>query len=230
MKFWIASLEHIVYHKDMIKIIIFASGIKEGGGSGFQELVENSRTGVLDAQIVAVISNHAEGGIQKRAHKLGVPFEYMPAPWSAKQYQEIVKKYQAEWVALSGWLKLTKGLDPQKTINIHPGPLPQFGGDGMYGHHVHKTVIESYQKEEIKNSAVSMHFVTEKYDEGPIFFQYPVAIRENDTPETLAERVNKIEHGWQSFITNLVVHEKIKWDGKNPESLVVPSWYSFMER
>ncbi|TRZ78586.1 phosphoribosylglycinamide formyltransferase [bacterium] len=212
----------------MKKIIIFASGTKEVGGSGFQELVENSRTGVLDAPIIAVVSNFEKGGIQKRAQNLGVPFEHMPAPWSAEQYQAIIRKHQAEWVALSGWLKLAKGLDPQKTINIHPGPLPQFGGKGMYGHHVHQAVIEAYKNSEVKSSAVSMHFVTEKYDKGPIFFQYPVAIRENNTPETLAERVNKIEHGWQSFITNLVVHEKIKWDGKNPESLIVPSWYPFI--
>lgn len=211
----------------MPKIIVFASGSKEGGGSGFQELAENSRTGVLQAEIVAVVSNYAEGGVQKKAQKLGIPFEYLPNPRSAEQYRAIVKKYQAEWVALSGWLKLTKGLDPQKTINIHPGPLPKFGGDGMYGHYVHEAVIEAYKKGEIKESAVSMHFVTEKYDEGPIFFSYPVKVREDDTAESLGERVNKIEHSWQSFITNLVVHEQIKWDGKNPRSLAVPDWYRF---
>ncbi len=206
----------------MPKIIVFASGTKEGGGSGFQELAENSFSEVLDADIVAVVSNHKEGGVQKKAQELNIPFEYMPAPWSAEQYQELAKK--ADWVILSGWLKLTKGLNPQKTINIHPGPLPQFGGDGMYGHYVHEAVMEAYKKGKVKNSAVSMHFVTEKYDEGPVFFQYPVRIRENDTPESLAARVNKIEHGWQSYITNLVVHGKIKWDGKK---LIVPSWYQY---
>ncbi|MFC1700871.1 formyltransferase family protein [Patescibacteria group bacterium] len=206
----------------MPKIIIFASGTKNGGGSGFQELVENSRTGILDAEIISVVSNYKEGGVQKKAKKLDVPFKYMSAPWSAEQYQELIKK--ADWVILSGWLKLAKGLNPQKTINIHPGPLPKFGGNGMYGHYVHEAVIKAYQKGEIKNSAVSMHFVTEKYDEGPIFFQYPVMIRKDDTSETLSARVNKIEHAWQSFITNLIIHEQIKWDGKK---LVVPSWYRF---
>lgn len=202
----------------MPKIVVFASGTKEGGGSGFQELVENSRTGVLNAEIMAVVSNHAQGGVYQRAKKLDIPFRHMPAPWDAEHYQEMIQG--TDWVALSGWLKLTKGLNPQKTINIHPGPLPQFGGDGMYGHFVHEAVIKSG----VKESAVSMHFVTEEYDEGPVFFRYPVEIRKDDTPESLAERVNKIEHSWQSFITNLVVHEKIKWDGKK---LTVPDWYQF---
>ena len=211
----------------MKKIIIFASGTKEGGGSGFQELVENSRTGILNASIVAVVSNHENGGVRKRADSLRIPFVYFPGPFDAEQYGKIIQEYQPDLISLSGWLKLAVGLDPGKTINIHPGPLPRFGGAGMYGHHVHEAVIEAFRKGEIKSSAVSMHFVTEKYDEGPVFFQYPVLIREEDTSESIAERVNKIEHSWQSWATNLVVQGQISWDGKNPETLSVPSWYKF---
>ncbi len=211
------------------KLIIFASGTKEGGGSGFQELVENSRTGILDAEVVAVVSNHSNGGVKERANKLGVPFIYFPKPREAKDYQQIVKKFRAEWVALSGWLKIVKGLDWSRTFNIHPGPLPEFGGPGMYGHYVHEAVVKAYKEGKIKCSAVSMHFVNEKYDQGPIFFQFPVLIRQEDTPETLAKRVNKIEHAWQSYITNLVVHREISWDGKDPQSLSVPKWYKFHE-
>ncbi|MBI5766046.1 phosphoribosylglycinamide formyltransferase [Candidatus Falkowbacteria bacterium] len=209
------------------RIVVFASGTAEGGGSSFQELVENSRTGVLNADIVAVVSNHANGGVCKRAEKLGVPFIHFPGPWEACDYQAAVNLAGAQWCILSGWLKLVKGLDPRRTINIHPGPLPEFGGRRMYGHFVHEKVIAAYRMGQIKKSAVSMHFVTEKYDKGPIFFRYPVLIRPDDTPETLAERVNKIEHGWQSLITNLVVHGQISWDGKNRKSLKVPDGYQF---
>ncbi|NIM46602.1 MAG: phosphoribosylglycinamide formyltransferase [Candidatus Aenigmarchaeota archaeon] len=211
----------------MVRLLIFASGTKDGGGSGFQELVENSRTGILNAEIVAVVSNHPEGGVKKRADKLKIPFVYFPGPFEGRDYQKIVTDYKTDFIALSGWLKHVKGIDPTWTINIHPGPLPRFGGSGMYGHYVHEAVIKAFKKGEIKYSAVTMHFVTRKYDEGPIFFQYPVLIREEDTVEILAERVNKIEHGWQSFITNLVVSGQIKWDGKNSNSLTVPSWYAF---
>jgi len=203
----------------MKKILIFASGSKDGGGSGFVELVENSRTGVLNAEIVAVVSNHKNGGVRKRADKLGIPFVHFSG-----EYKEIVDNFKPDLICLSGWLKLAVGLDPAKTINIHPGSLPEFGGAGMYGHYVHEAVIERG----VKETAVSMHFVTEKYDEGPVFFRFPILVREDDTAETLAERVNKVEHCWQSYITNLVVMGEISWDGKDPDSLIVPEGYSFL--
>lgn len=209
------------------KLIIFASGSKDGGGSGLKELVENSKSGILDAEIVAVVSNHENGGVRKIADEYGIKFVLFKGPYTAEEYQKIVQETGAEWVSLSGWLKLVLGLDPKRTINIHPGRIPQFGGSGMYGHFVHEATIEAFKRGEVTTSAVTMHFVTEVYDDGPAFFVYPVWIRENDTAETLAQRVNKIEHGWQSHITNLVVHEKIRWDGKNRNSLRVPDGYIF---
>jgi len=211
------------------KLIVFASGSKDGGGSGFEELVENTKTDILDAEIVAVVSNHENGGVRKIADKYGIKFILFKGPYIAEEYQRIIKETGAEWVSLSGWLKLALGLDPKRTINIHPGVIPQFGGAGMYGHFVHEATIEAYKRGEVQYSAVTMHFVTEVYDDGPLFFVYPVWIREDDTAETLAQRVNKIEHGWQSYITNLVVHEKIRWDGKNRNSLRVPDGYIFHE-
>lgn len=211
-------------NREQPKLLIFASGTKTGGGSGFQELVESTQTGILDAEIVGVVSNHLNGGVKEKAEKLDIPFIHFPKQATSLTYQELVKQTSAEWVALSGWLKLVSGLDPRTTINIHPGPLPEFGGQGMFGHHVHEAVINAYKSGEITQTAISMHFVTEKYDDGPIFFQYPILIRPDDTAETLGERVNKIEHSWQSFVTNLVVSGHISWDGKNPKSLKAP-WY-----
>lgn len=209
------------------RIIIFASGDKEGGGSGFEELVDNITTGILDAKIVAVVSNHENGGVRKRADKLGIPFHYMPGPYNADSYQAIVKKFEAEWICLSGWLKLVKGLPANRTINIHSGPLPEYGGYKMYGHHVHEKVIADFKLGKIKCSAVTMHFVTPEYDEGPIFFYFPILIRDDDTPETLAARVNKVEHCYQSRITNLVVHKKIRLGS---HGAIVPDWYPFLKK
>jgi phosphoribosylglycinamide formyltransferase-1 len=195
-----------------IRVLVFASGDDKGGGSGFQELVEFSRTNppVLDAQIIGVVSNHQTGGVRKRADVLHIPFEYWPGAYSAEGYRAFVKKYEADFVMCSGWLKFVKGLDPAKTVNIHPGPLPRFGGTGMYGHHVHEAVMAAYLRGEITQSAVSMHFVDEAaYDHGPIIFQMPVLIRPEDDAETLARRVNEKERAWQSHILNLVVHRHI---------------------
>ncbi len=198
-----------------IRILVFASGDEKGGGSGFQELVEFSRTNppVLKAQIVGVISNHQYGGVRTRADALHIPFEYWSGPFDANGYRAFVEKYRADFVMCSGWLKFAKGLDPAKTINIHPGPLPQFGGPGMYGHYVHEAVMAAYHRGEITQSAVTMHFVDDiAYDNGPILFQMPVLIRPEDDAETLAKRVNEKERAWQSHILNLVVHRQIYLD------------------
>lgn len=223
---------------NMKKIIIFASGTKDGGGSGFENMVNATRDGRLNGEIISVISNHENGGVREKADRLAIPFVHFKArklPESGKfedkdgnpvdpsefgtkeNYRRLVEG--ADLVCLSGWLKLVTGLDPQKTINIHPGPLPHFGGDGMYGHFVHEAVVEAYKRGEVTYSAVSMHFVTEKYDEGPLFFRQSVEILPEDTAETLGARVNKAEHEWQPIITNKVLQGEISWDGKDPKSL-----------
>lgn len=211
----------------MKKLLIFASGSKDSGGSGFENLVQASRNGVLEADIVGVVSNYEHGGVRLRAEKLGVPFVYFSGPFVASEYKKIVKEHNADFVTLSGWLKLVAGLDPAHTINIHPGQLPRFGGKGLYGHFVHEAVMEAFGRGEVFYSAVTMHFVTEKYDEGPIFFQYAVPILKNDSSESLGKRVNETEREFQPWVTDLVVRGEISWDGEDPKTLKVPSWYLF---
>ncbi|MCL4504353.1 MAG: phosphoribosylglycinamide formyltransferase [Deltaproteobacteria bacterium] len=196
-------------------ILVFASGTKTGGGSGFETMARAARTGppILGAWICAVITNHFGGGVWQKAKALGIPAQYWVGPYLARGYQNFVKYFNADYVMLSGWLKLVAGLDPARTINIHPGPLPRFGGPKLYGHHVHETVMAAYHRGEITHSAVTMHFVDEKYDRGPVFFALPVPIEPEDTPETLAARVNRVEHEWQSRVLNYVVQEQVRLVG-----------------
>ena len=203
-------------------LLIFASGSKDGGGSGFENLVVASRNGVLNANIVAVVSNYEHGGVAERAEKLKIKFIHFSAPWEAEIYRKIAEENDADFIALSGWLKMVVGLNPKNTFNIHPGPLPAFGGKGMYGHYVHEAVMEAYKRGEVKTAGLTMHFVTDdkQYDRGPIFFEAEVPIMQGDTPETLAKRVNEAEHKWQPIITGKVVSGEIKWDGLNQDSLV----------
>ena len=201
------------------RVLVFSSGTKDGGGSGFENLVNASRNHNLDFEVVGVISSQPEGGVKLKAEKLEVPFHHFEKPYSAERYAELIKKYDPDVIALSGWLKLVTGLDPKITINIHPGPLPTFGGAGMYGHHVHEAVIEAYKRGELTHSAVSMHFVTEQYDEGPVFFVCQVEIDAYDTAETLSAKVNAIEHKWQPIVTEKVANGEISWDGKDPLSM-----------
>ncbi len=201
------------------KLLVFASGTEEGGGSGFENLVYAANDGRLEAEIVGVVSDHAQGGVRAKADRLGIPFIHFPGPYEAGEYQKIAADAGADFVALSGWLKYVKGLSPRTTFNIHPAPLPDYGGAGFFGMATHERVMEAYKAGKITQSAVSMHFVTDKFDDGPVFFSHPVDILPDDTPESLAHRVNEAEHRYQPEITNLVVSGKISWDGKEPASL-----------
>jgi phosphoribosylglycinamide formyltransferase-1 len=99
----------------------------------------------------------------------------------------------------------------------------------MYGHFVHEAVMQAYAKGKLTRSAVSMHFVTdpkgdkENYDKGPVIFRYPVKINADDTPETLAKRLNAIEHAWQPYVTNMVVNGLISWSGKSEDEVIFPN-------
>ncbi len=203
------------------KLIIFASGKRSGGGAGFENLATSKD---LDADIVAVVSNHERGGVHERAMRLGIPFIYFPEPYDAEHYKKIVADSGAEWVALSGWLKHVSGLDPAKTFNTHPALLSfdqgRFGGKGMYGNHIHEAVKKALDAGEITESGFTMHFVTEEHDRGPVFFEHRVPLRKGMTAEEIQMAVQAAEHEWQPKITNMIVHGKIRWDGKDPASLI----------
>ena len=222
------------------RLIIFASGSKDGGGSGFENLVHAAERGELDADIVAVVSNHEHGGVRERAERLGIPFVHFPGPYDSNHYREVVAKamgaepapFEGEaslmgWVALSGWSKFVRGLDPAKTFNIHPALLSQldgrFGGHGMYGSRIHEAVAEALGRGEITESGFTMHFVTDELDRGPVFFEYRVPLTKDMTAEDIQAAVQAAEHEWQPKITNMVIHGEIRWDGKDPATLVVPT-------
>lgn len=196
-------------------ILVFASGTKTGGGSGFEVMVRASRTRppILDAWICGVVTNHCNGGVWHKAKALGVPCRYWAGPYTARGYRNFARYFEADYIMLSGWLKLAAGLDPARTVNIHPGPLPGFGGPNLYGRHVHEAVLAAYRRGEITHSAVTMHFVDEAYDRGPVFFVHPVPIEPDDTPETLAAKVNRAEHEWQPRVLNYVVHGQVRLAG-----------------
>jgi len=213
------------------RIVVLASGTRTGGGSGFEWLVEGTRMGVIpNAEVVAVVSNQLDGGVARKAARLEIPFRFIGRASSAVSYERIAEEYSPDLTCLSGWLLPVCNPDPAKVINIHPGPLPEFGGTGKYGHYVHEAVMAAYHRSEITETEVTMHFVTEGYDEGPVFFQYPVAIRPDDTPETLGARVNEVEHAWQAYITGLVLDEKIWYNALNGNVVVQPETFRVLHQ
>lgn len=232
------------------ELLIFASGGKDpkSGGSGFEQLVLASRSGILRAKIVGVVSNHEHGGVRERADRLGVRFIHFPKPWTGERYEQILKDSGAQWVALSGWLKLVvvrrlgfsgflarlfgknRGLDPRRTFNIHPALLSAlhgiFGGSGMYGYHVHEAVKKELDAGQMSESGFTMHFVTAEYDQGPTIYEYRVPLTPGMSAQEIGAAVNAAEHKFQPIITDDVIHGRISWDGKNPRSLRVPPGYT----
>ncbi len=210
---------------------MFESGgvAPEIGGSEFENLVHASRKGELNAEIVGVVSNHANGGVRARAGRLEVPFFHFASPWNATRYQEVAMRSDANFFALSGWDKYVVGLDldtcfSSKTVfNIHHGPLPDSGGQGMYGHRVHRRVIATFRRGEIRDTAVTMQFVTANgYNCGPVFFRHRIPILEREMPEALAKRVGEWGHRLQPQVTDWVVNGLVRWDGVNWDSLRIP--------
>ncbi len=105
-----------------------------------------------------------------------------------------LRAHAIDLILLAGYMKKVPpavvAAYPKRILNIHPALLPKFGGEGMYGMHVHQAVIAAGEKE----SGATVHFVDTDYDTGEIILQRAVPVLPNDTPETLAERVRILEH------------------------------------
>lgn len=146
-------------------------------------------------QVALVASNKPEALVLKRAKKFGVPtFAFSKKDMNAGLLEEKLKQEKIDWVILAGFLlKIPESLIrsfPDRMVNIHPALLPKYGGKGMYGAHVHQAVKEVGDKE----TGITIHLVNEHYDEGKIIFQAATSVSEEDTPETIAEKVHALEH------------------------------------
>lgn len=217
-------------------LLVFASGSATGGGSGFKNLVKVGRQKNLAYNIVGVVTHHREGGVVGHAHDLNIPYEVVYPTLSGDDYRNLMREFKADKAALSGWLRPVTGLSTWEVFNIHPGPLPQFGGHGMHGHHVHEAVIREFKRGKITHSAVCMHFVTpyrkvgdkDNYDQGPLIAQVPVPIFDDDTAEKLGARVNTKEHAIQPIYTSLICEGKIALVGVTV-SMMNRAWASGRE-
>ena len=170
------------------------------GGSNMQAIIDACKSGKLKATPAVVISNNSDSGAIAKAKAEGVPYYYLSGkthPGPGELDEAILNtflRHQVDVVVLAGYMKK---LGPKtlsrfrgRILNIHPALLPKFGGEGMWGIHVHEAVIAAGEKE----SGVSIHFVDENYDTGAIIAQTRVPVLPDDTPETLAARVLVQEH------------------------------------
>lgn len=175
----------------MRNIAIFASG----SGTNAQKLMEYFSTNKT-ANVKIVLSNKADAYVIERAKKFSVPTLVFDREdlYNSGKVIRVLHENDIHFIVLAGFLWLIPGeiLNhyPGRIVNIHPALLPDYGGKGMYGNRVHKAVLDNNEKE----SGISIHYVNERYDEGDIIFQAKCEVKPDDTPESLAERIHKLEH------------------------------------
>lgn len=173
----------------MTRIAVFASG----GGSNLQALIGHFNRPESDSRIALVASNRKSAGALARAESAGIPTAIVD-PEDGIAIRDTLSAHSIDFLALAGYLKRVPpdvvAAYPRRILNVHPGPLPEFGGPGMYGDRVHAAVLERRRSE----SAVTVHFVDDEYDRGAIVAQLPVPVEPDDTVQTLAARVLAVEH------------------------------------
>jgi len=175
----------------MKKIVIFASG----SGTNAQNIIEYFNKSV-EKKVTRVFSNKPDAGVLEKARRLGVPPKVFNRSdlYESNRLLEWLGEEQPDMIVLAGFLWLVPSEIIQeyrnRIINIHPALLPKYGGKGMYGMHVHQAVLEHGEKE----SGITIHYVNEAYDAGDIIFQTTCAIDPGETPESLAQKVHKLEY------------------------------------
>lgn len=174
------------------RVAVLASGRGSNLGA---ILAYCDRLGELSTcEVALVASNRIESPALDRARARGIAAEHVSDPSNGTALLEMLDNHSIDIVALAGYLKLlpreVTRLYKDRIINVHPAPLPRFGGAGMYGLRVHDAVIAAGMKE----TEVTVHFVDEEYDSGDVIARWPVPVYEGDTAELLAERVLKVEH------------------------------------
>lgn len=177
--------------KPVTIIAIFASG----AGSNAQKIIDSFRDNAA-VKIGLIVCNNPEAGVLQIAAKENIPALLIKKKrfYEEDAYLPELTRYRIDFIVLAGFLwKVPVALInqyPNRIVNIHPALLPKYGGKGMYGKKVHEAVIDAKEKE----SGISIHYVDEIYDHGNIIFQAACTIDDVDTPDTLAQKIHRLEH------------------------------------
>lgn len=197
----------VLYTKPEVRIAIFASGT----GTNAEKIIDHFQNSSV-IKIALIVCNNPQAGVLKIAEKKNVPVLMIEKErfFRSDDYINELKKNEIDFIVLGGFLwKLPSSLlknFPEKIINIHPAILPKYGGKGMYGSKVHEAVLANKEKE----SGISIHYVDEIYDHGKIIFQAKCPVLENDTADSLAQRIHELEHEYYPKVIEGVVSRLIR--------------------
>ncbi len=173
------------------RIAIFASG----SGSNAQKIMEHFKNSKL-AEVALILTNNSEAFVLQRADNFEIPTHI----FNRKEFYEsdriirLLESLNVDLVVLAGFLWLVPqnliAAFPNKIINIHPALLPNYGGKGMYGDHIHRAVLAAREKE----TGITIHFVNENFDEGEMIQQFRFKIELKDELENIRFKIQQLEH------------------------------------
>jgi len=202
-----------------IRIAVLASG----HGTTLQALIDACKNEEIQGEIVAVLSNKKHAYALTRARSAGIEtLVYEPEKFQSRTIMcakaaKGLKEKNVQLVCLAGYmLKIEPCLIrsfPNRIINIHPALLPKYGGERMFGRHVHEAVLKAGEKE----SGCTVHMVDEIFDHGKVLAQARVNVEPNDTPETLAKRIHPEEHKLYVSVVKDICSGKLKLDRHSRE-------------
>src|SRR6187401_3267920 len=180
----------------MKQIAIFSSGTGSNAKKIIDHLAALNEKGNAVAIVALIVCNKPAAGVLEIAGESSIPTLLIDKEkfFRGNAYIDELKAAGIDFIVLAGFLwklpiELIKAYHG-KMINIHPALLPKYGGKGMYGNFVHEAVIANKEKE----SGITIHYVDEVYDHGQIILQATCLVSEDDTPETLAKKVQVLEH------------------------------------
>jgi formyltetrahydrofolate-dependent phosphoribosylglycinamide formyltransferase len=202
----------------LLRIGILLSG--KGRGSNMQALIDACQEGRIPAEAALVVSTAPGAPALERAAASGVSTRVIPASSYASPealdaaIAAAMEEARVGLICLAGYMRLlTPGFLERfagRVMNIHPALLPAFGGQGFYGRRVHEAVLESGAK----YTGVTVHFVDEEYDHGPIILQRVVPVEDDDTVESLAARVLAEEHTAYQEAVRLFAGGRLRIEGR----------------
>jgi phosphoribosylglycinamide formyltransferase 1 len=168
-------------------------------------------SGNPDITVGLIISNKSEAGVLRVADKHGIPSAYISKKYwpHPELILPVLEEAGITHIILAGYLALIPEwlitAYENKIINIHPALLPKYGGQGMYGHHVHEAVKSAGDT----ISGITIHEVNAHYDEGRILFQKEVQLHADDDAETIGAKVLQVEHQYFARVIEAWIKETL---------------------
>jgi phosphoribosylglycinamide formyltransferase 1 len=189
-----------------------------GSGRTLKNFIDLAAEGRLPVEIRLVVSSSSSAGGLAHARTAGIPTRVIGRNRHASDEAfgdaifAVCREAGVDYVAMAGFMKFAPVPEDfaGRVLNIHPSLIPAFCGHGVYGHRVHEAVL----KYGAKVTGVTVHFVDNQYDHGPIIWQQPVPVFDDDTTDSLAARVFEAEIEAYPHVLRLLAARRVRVDGR----------------